>query len=213
MSALRVFDSLPFDTIGEGVLWPNLRGVENYTSVGWAQRCLNCDRQSANIMMDAIQLYPCGSHPSVQEKNRNWNGKAKHTTSAKCNPTYYLIDSQTYDLANGPFLESPVRGGNKTALEFQAERYYQLHDPCPTDVYYLGNLGKVGFEFMQPLVTDMASATKRLTMDEVALLFEEIGRSLSVWKFRARPVPPEELGIVTFFCGVPRWSPRIGYIL
>jgi hypothetical protein len=200
-------------------------------------------------MMDATQLFPNGFHPVDINTNRNWKGKAKHTTRTKCSPRYYLIDfglSRMHDPANGPPLEYPVHGGDKTAPEFQGYGYHVLQDPFPTDVYYLGNMirrefievdlfypsakpsfnqlspqgydsvpGKYGLEFMQPLIADMVAddPTKRPTMAEVVVRFDEIRHSLSSWKLRARPIPHDELAIATFFLGIPHWYRRIRYVL
>jgi len=85
--------------------------------------------------------------------------------------------SRQYEQINGPPLDKPIPGGDKTAPEHQDGK--TLCNPFPTDVYYLGSLvrgyfmkvrvasvtGKLclcimtqtfqGFEFMALLVADM----------------------------------------------------------
>lgn len=96
-----------------------------------------------NIMMDATGMYPDSFHPVKIKRSRDWKGKAKYHSRTLRPPKYYFIDfglSQVYDPANGPALELPARGGDKTAPEHQAEHYDTPCDPFPTDIYYLGNL-------------------------------------------------------------------------
>ena len=61
--------------------------------------------------------------------------------------TYFGL-SRYYDPANGPPLDMPVRGGDKSAPEHQDNE--TPYNPFPTDVYYLGNL--VRKHFMQVCV-------------------------------------------------------------
>ncbi|KAJ7261894.1 kinase-like domain-containing protein [Mycena rebaudengoi] len=230
MPNLRQYDSPRFDTFGEVVEY--FRQVFEGVQFMHKHHVAHRDCQSRNIMMDASRLYPNGFHPEDTSKNRNWKGKAKHSTRTKCNPKYYLIDfglSRMYDPANGPPLEDPIRGGDKSAPEFQGEGYYTLSDPFRTDIYYLGNMirqefiegweftsGKVGFEFMKPLVADMVAddPTKRPTIDEVVTRFDEIRRALSTWKLRSRVRQRNEIAIAAFFVReIPHWSRRLRYIL
>jgi hypothetical protein len=51
--------------------------------------------------------------------------------------------ARQYDPTNGPPLEMPLRGGDKSAPEHQ-DRQIPC-DPFPTDVYYLGNLVREKF--------------------------------------------------------------------
>ena len=99
------------------------------------------DCTSENIMLDPSRMYPKSFHPMVIGRTRDFHGKVKGRTRTRCSPRYFLIDlglSRQYDPANGPPLETPLRGGDKSAPEHQ-----DMETPCnpfPTDVYYLGNL-------------------------------------------------------------------------
>ena len=72
-----------------------------------------------------------------------------------------------------------------------------------------------GFEFMEPLVTDMVQndSTKRPTMDEVVTRFSEIRGKLSAWKLRSRIARKNELWPVTAWKSVGHWYRTVGYIL
>ncbi|KAJ7147585.1 hypothetical protein C8R43DRAFT_952958 [Mycena crocata] len=190
------------------------------------------DCSSLNIMMDATQMYPNGFHPLNIEKNRNYRGKARYTTRTACNPKYYLIDfgiSGMYNPTDGPPLDYGIHGADRTLPEFQGvDCHNEMHNPFPTDVYYLGNMikrefiegwdghpeGYRGFEFMQPLVQDMVAddPTKRPTIDEVVVRFDRIRRSLSTRKLRSRPIPRKEIHLATLFQAIPHWFRRIGKV-
>jgi hypothetical protein len=92
-------------------------------------------------MLDPSRMYPRSFHPVDIERSKDYQGKAKKYTRTWRPPRYFLIDfglSRLYDPANGPPLDDPLRGGDKSAPEHQ-----DLTMPCnpfPTDVYYLGNL-------------------------------------------------------------------------
>ena len=72
-----------------------------------------------------------------------------------------------------------------------------------------------GFEFMEPLVTDMVQndPMKRPTMDEVVTRFSEIRGKLSTWKLRSRIARKYELWPVTAWKSVGHWYCTVGYIL
>jgi hypothetical protein len=110
----------------------------------------HCDRDSNsnNIMMDASDMYPNGFHPVQQDRNRNFQGKAKHYTRTQRPPRYYFVDfgiSRRYDPASGPVLEGPIIGGDKSVPEHQGDKVYQDCDPFATDVYSIGNLVREDF--------------------------------------------------------------------
>jgi hypothetical protein len=91
-------------------------------------------------MMDAKEMFPTGFHPFFKHKNATFIGDAEHLTRTERPPKYYLIDfglSCQFDPSNGPPLEWPIKGGDKTVPEFKTLAQY---DPFPTDVYYLGNM-------------------------------------------------------------------------
>ena len=106
------------------------------------------DCTSLNIMLDPSSMYPKSFHPMEIGRTRDFRGKAKGRTRTWCRPRYLFIDlglSRKYESANGPPLEIPLRGGDKSAPEHR-----DMATPCspfPTDVYHLGNL--VTEDYMQ----------------------------------------------------------------
>ncbi|KAI0048540.1 hypothetical protein FA95DRAFT_1033844 [Auriscalpium vulgare] len=126
-----------------------------------------------------------------------------------------------YDPVDGPPLDYPLRGGDKSAPEHREPRDSRVN-PFPTDVYYLGNLirehfiqKRFGFDFIVPLVGDMVleDPDKRPTIDEVVFRFQGIRTSLSSWKMRSRIVGRGEISVVRAWraCG---WSYRtLRYVL
>jgi hypothetical protein len=99
------------------------------------------DCTSENIMLDPLGMYPKSFHPVEITRTRDYRGKAKGHTRTWRPPRYLLIDlglSRLYDTANGPPLDIPLRGGDKSAPEHQDQT--TPCNPFPTDVYYLGNL-------------------------------------------------------------------------
>jgi hypothetical protein len=101
------------------------------------------DCNGNNVMMDASDMYPDGFHPVWQDRSRDFKGKVKHYTRTQKPPKYYFVDfglSRRYDPANGPPLERPIVGGDKSVPEFQGGKEFERSDPFATDVYYIGNL-------------------------------------------------------------------------
>ena len=91
-------------------------------------------------MFDPKDMFPNGYHPQRIEKTRDFKGKARHYTRTQRPPKYYLIDfgiSRKYDPADGPPLEDPIYGGDKSVPEFKGRA--DPCDPFPTDIYYAGN--------------------------------------------------------------------------
>jgi hypothetical protein len=72
-----------------------------------------------------------------------------------------------------------------------------------------------GFEFIQPLITDMVQddPTKRPTMDEVVTRFIDIQNKLSTWKLRSRMVRRNEVWPVAAWRTVNHWYRTIGYVI
>jgi serine/threonine protein kinase len=106
------------------LIWPSIR-----------------DCTSGNIMLDPSNMYPESFHPVDIRRSKDFRRKAKWYTRTRCPTKYVLIDfglSRRYDPANGPPLDKPYRGGDKSAPEHQ-DRVTPCN-PFPTDVYYLGNL-------------------------------------------------------------------------
>jgi len=99
------------------------------------------DCTSGNIMLDPSNMYPDSFHPVDNRRSKDFRRKARWYSRTRRPTRYLLIDfglSRRYDPANGPPLEIPLRGGDKSAPEHQ-----DMKTPCnpfPTDVYYLGNL-------------------------------------------------------------------------
>ena len=95
-----------------------------------------------NIMLDPSNMYPESFHPvKINRSTKDFDRKAKRYSRTRRPTRYLLIDfglSRRYDPANGPPLDQPLRGGDKSAPEHQ-DRVTPCN-PFPTDVYYLGNL-------------------------------------------------------------------------
>ncbi|TFY51957.1 hypothetical protein EVJ58_g10283 [Rhodofomes roseus] len=176
--------------------------------------------------MDAIPMYTKKLwHPQVPSFTRDFNsGWARHCSRTERPPRYFYIDfglSRKCDPADGPPLELPVFGGDRTVPEFQEDGYDVPADPFRTDIYYLGNLIRTtfskasirtptlrcmaytnpeylqeyrGFEFIEQLVADMVQSDpqKHPTIAEVETRFDAISRELSWWKLRTRLVYKDE---------------------
>ncbi|KAF8264140.1 hypothetical protein EI94DRAFT_1872817 [Lactarius quietus] len=118
-----------------------------------------------------------------------------------------------YDPANGPPLDKPLSGEDKSAPEHQDEK--TLCNPFPTDVYYLGNLKYHGLEFMQPLIADMVQEdlTRWPNMDEVVSCFAEMKKKLGSWKLGSQMACSIELWPVTAWRSIIHWYHTIGFVL
>ncbi|KII92699.1 hypothetical protein PLICRDRAFT_481591 [Plicaturopsis crispa FD-325 SS-3] len=221
MPLLRDYDNPRFDTIGEAVdfLTQVIEGVHFMHKHHVAHR----DLKYNNVMMDATPLYPIPYHPYDTAMRRDYTGLAKHYTRTQRPVKYYIIDfgiSRRYNPADGPPLEYPIWGGDKTVPEFQTS--LDACDPFPTDVYYLGNMirdefinKRYGFEFMRPLVADMVAVdpAKRPRMDEVVARFEAIRRSLSWWKLRGRVANRDDSALAAPYRMAAHWTRRVSYII
>jgi serine/threonine protein kinase len=112
------------------------------------------DCTTANIMLDPSNMYPESFHPAEMSQSRDFRRKAKWYSRTRRPTKYLLIDfglSRRYDPANGPPLDKPYQGGDKSAPEHQDQE--RFCNPFPTDVYYLGNL--VREEFIQVCVLSL----------------------------------------------------------
>jgi hypothetical protein len=104
-------------------------------------------------MLDPSNMYPESFHPVEIDRSRDFRRKAKWYSRTRRPTKYLFIDfglSRRYDPANGPPLDKPYRGGDKSAPEHQ-----DMTRPCnpfPTDVYYLGNLIREDFMQVQALL-------------------------------------------------------------
>ena len=195
-------------------------------------------------MLDPSGMYPNSFHPVDPKKTKDFRGKAKGYSRTRRPTRYLLIDfglSRLYDPANGPPLDQPLSGGDKSAPEHRNEN--TPCDPFPTDVYYLGNLAREYYmqvwfrfffffkkkqkfltsmnqkyhalQFMQPLIADMVQEdpTKRPNMEEVVTRFADIRKRLSSWKLRSRMARDIELWPVAAWRSVAHWYRTIGYVL
>lgn len=94
-----------------------------------------------NIMADSSRLYDFPPHPYQRVKKRDFSGDVNVCSTRTLTPIkYYLVDfglSRRYNPEDGPPLELPLWGGDKTVPEFLAAD--TPCDPFPVDVYCLGN--------------------------------------------------------------------------
>ncbi|KAN0140579.1 Protein kinase-like domain containing protein [Lactarius tabidus] len=211
----------PIRTIGEFVTFFGqiCKGVKFMHENHVAHR----DCTYENIMLDPFGMFPNSFHPVDPRKGKDFRRKVKRYSRTRRPTRYLLIDfghSRFYDPANGPPLDEPLSGGDKSAPEHQDGK--TPCNPFPTDVYYLGNLVREdymqryhGLEFMQPLIADMVQEdpTKRPNMDEVVTRFAEIRKRLSSWKLRSRMARNIELWPVAAWRSVAHWFRTMGYVL
>lgn len=193
-----------------------------------------------NIMMDASKLYIDPFHPEYPLMKRDFSGSARFKTRTERPPKYYFIDfglSRRYDASVLNPLEYPVLGGDKQVPEFQDSGRDRPYNPFPTDVFYIGNAikqdfldvsllfimkhksdilqFKCGFEFMQPLISDMVQTdpSKRPTMDEVVERFETIRLSLGKWKLRSRVVDTDQSKLEGIFSAAWHWLRQFEFVM
>jgi hypothetical protein len=100
-------------------------------------------------MMDGT-MFPESWHPCAESCRRDYDNTRplKAYTRSQRPPVYHFIDfgiSRRYDPADGPPLEPPIEGGDKTVPEFRLDGAFTPCDPFPTDVYYMGNTIRMGF--------------------------------------------------------------------
>lgn len=97
-------------------------------------------------------------HPVRIDYTMDLRRKCKYRTRTECPPKYFFIDfglSSIYDRSNGPVLDLPVRGGDKSAPEHSDANYNTPCDPFATDVYYLGNLIREYFIYVSHIFTSL----------------------------------------------------------
>ncbi|KZT29105.1 hypothetical protein NEOLEDRAFT_1128667 [Neolentinus lepideus HHB14362 ss-1] len=221
MPFLCDYDSPAFDTFGETIAFFKqvFEGLQFMHTLHVAHR--DCDGR--NIMMDGIHLYPGGFHPMNTDVKPDVSGWARHYSRTERPAKYYFVDfgiSRRYSPEDGPPREPPILGGDRSVPEFQNSD--EPVDPFPTDIYYLGNMiredfiqAKYGFEFMEPLVSDMVQndPSKRPTIDEVVARFEDIQKSLSSWKLRSRVAERDSVAMIEIYRSLVHWRRRIKYII
>ena len=109
------------------------------------------DISFANVMMDAVTMFPDLWHPAYPRMRYDYSGTAKHYSRTERPPKYYYIDfglSRMYDPKDGPPQELPILGGDKSVPEFQQDGYDKPSNPFYTDIYYLGNLMRTQFLYV-----------------------------------------------------------------
>ncbi|KAI0069907.1 hypothetical protein K474DRAFT_1609666 [Panus rudis PR-1116 ss-1] len=225
MPLLRPHDDPRIKSIGEVVAFFRqiFEGLKFMHQLHIAHR----DCMTLNIMMDPKPTFPHGFHPRKMYMDTNFKGPVKYHTRTARPTKYYLIDfglSRKYSPEDGPPLEPPILGGDKSVPEFQFAPGEPVRsvDPFPTDVYYLGNMireeyleKKVGLQFLEALVRDMVQddPSKRPTMDEVVKRFDEIIRRIPWWKLRSRLADKDETGEKRFIRTVHHYYRTTGHIL
>ncbi len=133
--------------------------ILHFLLLSYATQLSDCTR--ANIMLDPSGMYPESFHPVAIKRSKDFRKKAKAYSRTRRPPRYILIDlglSRQYDPANGPPLENPLRGGDKSAPEHQDRE--TPCNPFPTDIYYMGNL--VRLQFVQVLLSYCIQGTRSL---------------------------------------------------
>ena len=101
------------------------------------------DISTLNIMLDGKVMYKDPWHPIVTIKTRDYSRLVKHYSRTEKPPKYHFIDfglSRKYNPDDGPPMELPVFGGDKSVPEFQDDGYDKPADPFRTDIYYLGSV-------------------------------------------------------------------------
>jgi hypothetical protein len=136
------------------------------------------DVMHLNIMMDATHLYSKPYHPAEPFRFRDFSldgwfpvfyapfpGPPKHYTRTQRPVKYYFTDfgvSRRYNPDDGPPLEPPILGGDKTVPEFQES--LESCDPFPTDVYYLGHTIRKTFLVVSHSSTSKSSAHRLIML-------------------------------------------------
>ncbi|KAL4247326.1 hypothetical protein ABKN59_007456 [Abortiporus biennis] len=154
-----------------------------------------------NTMMDPNPMYPELYHPQSINMTKDMKHRVQHLSRTEKPTTYYLIDfglSRRY--SSNDALDLPIEGGIKTVPEFQGDLADVPSNPFRTDIYYLGYMIEQqrmkyrGLKFLRPLLNDMIQEdpSKRPKIDEVAIRFAGIQRSLYWWQLRSRLVPTDE---------------------
>ncbi|KAH9978292.1 hypothetical protein BJV74DRAFT_142640 [Russula compacta] len=210
-----------FQTIGEFVAFfaQTCEGVHFMHENNVAHRDATYD----NVMLEPSNMYPNSFHPVAMERSKDFRRRAKGYSRTWRPPRYLLIDfglSRLHDPANGPPLDKPIPGGDKSAPEHRDRK--TRCNPFPTDVYYLGNLVREdymmkyhGLEFLAPLIDDMVQEdpTKRPVMSEVVTRLAEIKSKVSFLKLRSRMVRTKEFWLVGAWRSVNHWRRTVVYVL
>ncbi|EMD33669.1 hypothetical protein CERSUDRAFT_159918 [Gelatoporia subvermispora B] len=224
MPFLRLWRDPFFNTIGEfvdffGQICEGLLFIHE-------QHVAHRDIGVLNIMMDPEPMFPNFFHPTKQDRNRNFRGKAKYLSRTRRPPKYYIIDfglSRKYPADDPAPRELPIIGGDKSVPEHQDDKYSDACDPFATDVYCLGNLiqkrllqvgNYLGLDFIAPLIADMRDEDpqKRPLMSEVVQRFSDISSSLSIKTLRHRLIHAEEDAVSRFIWNCQQSLFSLAYI-
>ncbi|EPT04685.1 hypothetical protein FOMPIDRAFT_1034786 [Fomitopsis schrenkii] len=209
---LRRFYDPEFQTVGEVVAC--LQQLNQGLQFLHAQHVAHRDISILNVMLDGAPMYKHPWHPIVTIMKRDYSGLAKHYSRTEKPPKYYFIDfglSRKYNPADGPPLELPIQGGDKSVPEFQDDGYDKPADPFRTDIYYLGSMIREAFlekyrnmDFIRPLISEMVQPDpeRRPTIDEVVSRAEKLFNSLSSWTLRSRLVEKDETSFERIVFGI-----------
>lgn len=223
MPLLRSCNDPEFETIGEVVDF--IRQLITGLKFMHAHHVAHRDIMLRNVMLDPKSMYPDMYHPRHRTERRDFKGTAKFYSRTERPTKYYYVDfglSRKYDPADGPPLELPILGGDKTVPEFQGEGYNIAVDPFPTDIYYLGNLIRMAFlqyypdfHFLHALVADMVQSDpqKRPPIEEVASRFTEATSKLSSRSLRGRLRQRNESAIVRLLLGIGHMFRTAKYVV
>jgi len=222
MPLLRGYDDPMFQTVGELIdcLQQLFEGLQFMHENHVAHR----DCNPRNAMMCANSMYPNPWHPIQTDRKRNDVMEiVGHYSRTERPPSYYWIDfgiSRRFDPSETHPLANPIKGGDKTAPEFQD--ITGPVNPFPTDVYYVGNLVREeflqvmdGLEFLEPLIKDMVQddPSKRPDMNEVVRRFEDIRKELSYSQLRTGLVFRSSVNRKRLRRAFTHWLQRLRYII
>ncbi|TFK22799.1 hypothetical protein FA15DRAFT_643594 [Coprinopsis marcescibilis] len=226
---LREFDSPDFDTIGECIAF--LRQLlEGFTFLH-EHRVAHRDIKIENVMMDSAPLRIERFNFHFPDRTFDYTGYVEAKSTRTEHPTkYFIIDfgfSSQFEPEEMPPALPPLPASDNSAPEFKS-----LSTPCdpfPLDVYYVGNMirmdfidghedhptskGRLGFEFLRPLIEAMTKEdpSKRITMGEALVLFDELVSQLGDWKLRSRQLRAGNTGIEQIRGLAGFWRRRLRY--
>ena len=148
------------------------------------------DCTSENIMLDPSGMFPDSFHPADPRKSKDFRQSAKVYSRTRRPTRYHLIDfglSRLYDPANGPPLDRPLRGGDKSAPEHQDGE--TPCNPFPTDVYYLGNLVREDYMEVRSFFS-LQNTLCDFFRTRITMVSNSCNHSSPIWSKRTRPSAP-----------------------
>ncbi|PIL35983.1 hypothetical protein GSI_01643 [Ganoderma sinense ZZ0214-1] len=168
------------------------------------------DIMDFNVMLDPAPLHSEIPHLVDKRKSYDFKRRVRRFSRTERPIKYYYIDfgiSRKYAPDEDSPLEDIIVGGDKSVPEFEGTDEPQ--NPFWTDIYYLGNLIRIGFlerthgfEFMQSFVEDMVQKDpeKRPIISQARSRFEGLRGSLSERKLRSRVmIYRDEFAVFSFF--------------